>query len=146
MKFIIIFFILFLALFLETTVVALPLVLLSLLFLVVLFQEYWIFLVACIMGVCIDVLTFRPLGVSSIFFILTLGVIFLYKRKYEIQSLPFVSIFTTIASMLYLSLSGISSPLLQGIVSGVLAGGIFFLFTKVSVKHSSQVFRKSFNQ
>lgn len=121
------------SLFLETTFLSLPLVLLSLILLGVLFREEWIFPVAFVMGILLDMLSFHTLGMSSIFFVVMLGIIFLYQRKYEIQSIQFVTISTFLAALSYGFIFSSTYVLGQAVVLGILAGGVFWLSLALSV-------------
>ena len=117
--------ILSLALFFETTFLALPLVLIAIVLFGVVYKEAWIFPVAFGAGILLDMLSFRTVGVTSLFFVITLSLVFLYKRKFEIQSLPFVVVASFLIALAYgIFLAG-GNVLLQTLITAFLAGGSF---------------------
>lgn len=128
------------SLFLEVTVSSVPLVLLSILLFAILYKESWIFPAAFLMGILLDILLFQTVGIRSIFFVVILGAVFLYQRKFEIQSLPFVGIATFLIAALYGSIFGLGYPVLIAVVSSIFAGIIFF---GVSVFSGNTTLKKS---
>lgn len=130
MKILLIFIVLFLALFLETTFFSLPLVLLAIVLLGILFKEFWIFPVGFGVGIVLDVLSFRIVGVSSIFFVVMLGIVFLYDRKFEVQSLPFTVIFSFLAALGFGLIFKIGQSVFLALITSFLAGGIFWLMSR----------------
>lgn len=127
MKYFLIGLVFFLSLFLETTFLSVPLVLLSVILLGVLFKEGWIFPAAFVMGILLDMLSFHTIGMSSIFFVVVLGIMFLYQRKFEIQSLQFVTIFPFLASLLFGIVFGQDFVLLSAVSMAIISGGIFYI-------------------
>ena len=95
------FVLLILAFFLESTIFAWPLVLGVLILFTALYREQWVLVVACVSGIILDILTFHFVGSSSLFFLVAMGVIFLYQRKFEIHSPFFVGISVFVFSLLY---------------------------------------------
>lgn len=95
------FVLLIIALFLESTIFSWPLVLGMLIVLTVLYKQQWVMVVACISGILLDILTFHFVGSSSLFFLVVLELVFLYQRKFEIDSPIFVGICVFVASLLY---------------------------------------------
>lgn len=91
---------------LEGSVTTLPLTLLLLIVLYCLTRADWIFIAAFVAGIILDVFLIRPLGVSSIFFLSTLLLIFLYQRKFEITSMYFMAGAQILCSMCYLWIFG----------------------------------------
>lgn len=89
------------ALFLQAYFLALPLVMGAIVITAILFPKWWIFLVAVFLGATLDVLTFHQVGLSSIFFVISLGGIFLYSRKFEIQNPLFVCISIFLTCLMY---------------------------------------------
>lgn len=94
-------FILILALFLESSIVTYPLVLGVLLMMVALYRSTVVLWIAFFSGIVLDILTFHVVGGSSLFFLGTLLLIFLYQRKFEIQSPVFVGVSVFVFSLLY---------------------------------------------
>lgn len=95
-----------LAIFLEVAIVHAPLTLLAIILCGIFLKKQWLFFVAIIAGSVLDSLLFRPLGIDSLLFILTLGVIFLYSRKFEIDSFPFFLIFSFLAGSITVLIFG----------------------------------------
>lgn len=125
------------AIFLETTFISLPFVLISLLLLGVIFKEAWIFPAAFLSGIFLDMLSFRAIGVSSLFFILMLGGIFLYQRKFEIQSIFFVGISTLIISFINLSIFGSINSFLEALISTLFAFVVFYIVLRLHTPSKS---------
>lgn len=126
MKVLFISIILFFALIFETAFFSLPLVLITVLLLGVLYKEAWIFPVAFGMGILLDLLSFRTVGVSSIFFCVMLGFIYLYQRKFEIQTLPFIAAVSLVVSGFYLLVTTGVFSLWSICFSCILATGFFW--------------------
>jgi hypothetical protein len=101
MKIFIVLLIIGLSIFLESSLVTLSLVLGVLIMLTALTQKPSVFWISFLAGVILDIVMFHPVGASSFFFVLALGLVFLYKRKFEIQSPFFVGISVFIFSLLY---------------------------------------------
>lgn len=95
---------LLLALLLEGTLTYLPITLLLLIFLTVQKRGNWIFPTAFFSGLVLDIFYLNPLGLTSLFFLIFLFLIFLYERKFEISS-PFfilISSFVGVVSFMFL--------------------------------------------
>jgi|SRR5947207_15648571 len=129
MKFFLSSLLLFFALLLESTIIQLPLVLLVLCTFAVIYRTEWIFPLGFIAGIWLDELLFRPVGSSSLFFLLFLFIIFLYERKFELRSIWFVVFISCIGSLLFLLLFGHTQLLLQVLVSVGMGLLLFFLFS-----------------
>ncbi len=95
---------LILAVLLEGTVTTLPLVFICLLCIGIMKREIIVFIAGFFAGLFLDVFTLQTLGGSSIFFICVLFLVFLYQRKYEINSLPFFISASFFGSLGYLFL------------------------------------------
>lgn len=134
MKYFIVSLILLFAIVLEASWVQLPLVLLSILLLGVLLKEHWIFFAAFVAGIFLDITAFRTVGISSMFFVVMLGGVFLYERKFEIQSMPFVAFATLISSSLYFFFFGSTVAIVQLLVSIAISTGIFFFFQNIATE------------
>lgn len=123
------------ALLLEGTVTTLPIVLLLLLVFVVVFRSFTIFTLAFFSGLLIDLFALRPLGQTSLFFTMFFLLIFLYERKYEIATFPFVLFSSFFGVFLYVKLFGYEYAFLQAVFGMLLAG---LLFKAVSVFKRSE--------
>ncbi len=115
----------FLAVTLESTILNIPLVLILLLVLFVRNKTPEIFFLAFILGFLLDVLKLQRAGVSSIYFLITLFIIFLYDKKYEINTLRFVVISSGTVSIVHLSL--FSNPSVLQIVFSIIIGVISYI-------------------
>lgn len=125
------------ALLIEATVTTLPIVLLVLLVFVVVFRSFAIFTLAFFSGLLIDLFALRPLGQTSLFFTMFFLLIFLYERKYEIATFPFVLFSSFFGGLIYAALFGYEHPLLLAVFSTLVAALLFKamrLFVKPHVK------------
>lgn len=130
MKKYVLFLLLFLAILIEVSKTTIPLVLDIIIILYILERKSWVFAVAVITGLFLDVALVRSLGQSSIFFLGLLFIITLYERKFEITSQFFVLFSSFFASLFFLAVFGYNYILQQALVSSFFS---FFLF-KV-IKH-----------
>lgn len=95
-----------LAIFLEVAIVHAPLTLLTIILCGIFLKKQWLFFIALVAGIVLDSLLFRVLGIDSLLFVLILGVIFLYSRKFEIDSFPFFLLFSFLAGTIAILLFG----------------------------------------
>lgn len=115
------------ALLLESTVTTLPLVLVLLLCFATIKRDTSIFIIAFCVGIFFDIVTLRPVGVASMFFLTFLFLVFLYQRKYEIESYPFVIMASFVGSWFFLTIFGYQDVFFVAGVSALLAAGLFGL-------------------
>lgn len=136
MKWIMLLLLLFIAILLESTLTTLPLVFIVLLCGAVVYKNAEVLIAAVISGVILDMLLFRRIGGTGIFFLITLMLAFLYERKFEIKSLPFILIASFAGSLAYSFIFIKSEILLQSIVSCALAVCVFFVLriSKTTIK------------
>lgn len=134
MVYFLIFFLLFSVIF-EGTLTTLPLVLICLVSLTIIMRNPFIFFLAFLTGLMLDVFALRAIGESSIFLLVFVYLILLYQHKYEINSYPFVFIASFLGSIAYLLLFGYSSPFMQSAVCAVIA---ILLFAIVRIKNATQ--------
>jgi hypothetical protein len=106
---------------LEGTVTALPLVLLCLICMTISLRSSIIFFPAFIAGIFLDAFALRSIGGASIFLLITIFLILLYQRKYEINSYTFVLIASFLSSLVYLFLFNFNGVILLSCVSAVIA-------------------------
>lgn len=92
-------------------------------------RKAWIFFPAFFGGIVLDLMLFRFLGATSLFLTTFLFLIFLYEKKFEIYTLPFVSIVSFAGSALYLMIFGYNYVLQQALVSSLIAI-LLFAFCK----------------
>jgi rod shape-determining protein MreD len=133
MKILVIIF-LVLALIAQVSITTFPFMLLILLCLMVVYQEDWIFLLAFIFGLLFDLVLFKPLGMSSVFYLSILFLILLYQRKFEIATGYFVAIASFLSSMIYLLVFGYNNVLLQSILASVFSIIVFKIIQKSKLK------------
>jgi cell shape-determining protein MreD len=121
------------ALILETSITTLPLVLATLISVSVIAKKEWLFVLALILGVVLDALQLKTVGISSIFFVILIFLVVLYERKFEISTKPFVFISSFLLSTVYLVILGLTNGLLlQGLFCGIFAVFIFSFLKKLS--------------
>lgn len=133
---ILLFILLLISIFLEGTVTSLPLVFLCLLCLTILLRDSWLFLVAFLAGIFLDTFALRPLGESSIFFLIVVFLILLYQRKYEINTYPFVLIASFVGSLIFLVIFAYNAAVILASVSAIIAILLFMLIRIVnSISH-----------
>lgn len=122
------------AILLESTIITLPLTLLIIIFSAITIRKNEVFFLAFLAGLLLDVLTFRNIGWSSLFFTMAVFTVFLYQKKFEIDSLSFVLVISLIGSFGYLLTAGISFPLIQSLISAFIFSSSFLIFKKSNKK------------
>jgi len=127
-----IFFLFFLifAILLEGTITSVPLVLDVLLVVYILKRKSSLFILALISGIVLDVFSVRTLGLSSIFFISFLCIVFLYERKFETTTYPFVFFSSFLGGASYLLIFGYDHVLEQAVVNSIIAVLLFKLLAR----------------
>jgi len=131
-KFISVFFLIF-AFLLQSFFTTMPFVLTACLIIYVLERKVWILPVAFSMGLFLDIATMRPIGSTSLFFIVFLFVISLYQKKFEIFTFHFIflaSFFGTISFLLFFEPDHF---ILQTLLNSFLALLIFSVLKRFSV-------------
>lgn len=118
----------FLVAFLSLFVASWPIVFILLTFLAFV-SKTWIFFLAFFMGIILDLMLFRFLGATSLFLTTFLFLIFLYEKKFEIYTLPFVFVASFMGSALYLMIFGYNYVLQQALVGSLIAV-LLFAFCK----------------
>lgn len=116
------------AVILEGALTSLPLVLIFLLCLMVMKKEEWIFGLALVSGIILDIFSLQEIGTTSVLLILFVFLILLYERKYEIATIPFVAGASLVGSFIYLTLLGKMS-ILESMTSCIFAVIVFILYT-----------------
>ncbi len=124
---------LLLALVFEVSLTTLPFIFLVLLCLMVIFRGNWLFAVAFIFGLLFDLLSFKTVGISSLFLVLFLFLVLLYQSKFEITTVYFVAIASFLGSFLFLMLQGYThSIILQSILSAIIGLLLFKLIQRIN--------------
>lgn len=134
MKIFLLCLILFLAVLLEGAVITLPLALILLLFFYIFNRKFWVFPAAFIFGILLDVVSFRTIGVSSIFFTIFLFVLSLYERKFETLTILFVLFSSFLGSLAFLLIFKYNYVLLQSTASSLIAILMFKIFSRTERK------------
>lgn len=110
-----------LAIFLESTVATFPLTLLILIYSSVMVRKNIMFSVAFFSGMLLDVLSFKTVGITSLYFTTVVFVVYLYEKKFELNTPHFIAGFSFISSFIYLLLNGVSYAFFQSAVAGLFA-------------------------
>ena len=118
---------LIIAVLLEGTITPTPLVWVVLLLIATMQRKTLGFFLGFVAGILLDIFILHPIGESSSIFMVFLFLVTLYERKYETQSLPFVSIASSIGGMFFLIISQETQVLFGGCVALILGGILFFL-------------------
>jgi len=122
-----------------STITTLPFILIVLLCFSVVFKTRWIFVLAFFAGLYLDIIFVRILGQSSIFFIIFIFLLFLYERKFEIQSIPFVFFASFLGSAGYLFMVNSNYIFMQAVVSSIFAVLIFKFLIRFSNSADSEI-------
>ncbi len=126
------------ALILEGSLTSLPLVLLTLLLFRIASKSNNGFLVAFLSGIILDVFLVRPIGQTSVLFLIVLFLIGMYEKKFEVNSLPFIMIAAFITSFVYLIIFPVPASFIQIITMTFLAGFFYIVLRlKKSKKQAS---------
>jgi len=124
---------LLLAIFLESTLIQLPLTLIVLLLFLIRLGRSWILIFALFAGILLDTLFLRPVGQSSIFFVLFLFLVLLYEQKYELRTAIFTCLMACIGAGLYLILFGSTLFFLQIAASVFLGVALFYISSRMEL-------------
>jgi len=119
------------ALILQASLTTIPLIFLCLLVFMVLLRANWLFVLAFIFGILLDLVAFRTLGTSSIFLIVVLFLVLLYQSKFEIATNAFIIVVSFLGSFGYLFLLGYhQNLLLQSLVGSIISLILFKLLQR----------------
>ena len=129
-----IFLLLIISILMEATVTTIPLTLLIILTAAIIFRTNEVFILAFISGLFLDILTLYSLGWSSMYFIILVFVIFLYQKKFEIETLHFVIASSLLASFGYLLIQGSDYFVLQSTAVCIIASVSFLIYTATNKK------------
>jgi cell shape-determining protein MreD len=97
------------------------------------------FFLAFASGILIDTFLLNPIGISSIYFCIILFLVFLYSKKFEIESLPFISIFTILASSFYIAIFSSSFFIAKTFICTAISVIIYFQVMRFKKKTSSSL-------
>ncbi len=127
------------SIFLESTIITVPLTLLIIIFSAVTLKNNDVFILAFISGLLLDILTLGTIGLTSAFFVSFVMLIFLYQKKFEIESLSFVSMAAFIGSIVYLFLTNSNHLVPESLFATFLMFSSFFIFKKTIKKAEKYV-------
>ena len=114
-------FFLILAILLEATLTSIPIVLDLLLVFFILKRKSRLLVYAFVSGMVLDIFRVRALGLTGIFFIVFILLVFLYEKKFEIATYPFVFFASFLGGIAYLVLFDYNSVFWQGLSSSIVA-------------------------
>lgn len=112
--------------FIEGGIFSLPLTLCVLLCLMLRVKKAWVFIPSLLFGIILDILLFRDVGSTGLFFSAFLLLILLYERKFTIETYPFVIGVSGIFGALYALIFGQANFLYAAIVCIFLSCCLFF--------------------
>lgn len=115
-------------------ITTLPAPLILLLCYAVVFKRSWVFALAFFTGLFLDIIFVRILGQTSTSFLIFIFIVFLYERKFEIQSKPFVFFAAFLGSIGYLLVFGYNHVLEQSLASSLIAVLLFNRLNKFKVQ------------
>lgn len=121
--------IVFLSFILQASYTSIPLLPGVLLLLYLFKRAEWVFVFALVLGVLLDIVLVRKIGISSLFFIGFLTIISIYERKLEIYTKEFVGIVSFLGGVGYLLILGENNVLFQAGL-GSLVSVLLFLCVK----------------
>lgn len=105
-----------------------PIILSVLLFFLLIFERTWIFLMAFLSGIILDIISLRTIGTTSLFFVIFLFIAIQYARKFETKTARFVLFSSFIGSLIFLIIFGYNSVLQQSIINSVVSLVLFKIF------------------
>lgn len=126
------------SLLLQATLTSFPLIVVVLLLWFVFSPSAFILVTVFVAGIVFDMLTVTPIGQTSVVLLVLLFGVYLYQRKFEADTIPFVFLTTTGASFLFVLLVGFGNAFLQAILAGAVATGFFLLKLFFSQQMSKQ--------
>ncbi|HUQ85753.1 MAG TPA: hypothetical protein VM077_05490 [Candidatus Limnocylindrales bacterium] len=105
-------------------------------------KKPFVFYTAFFGGMVLDLFVARTLGSTFIYFLLFFYLVLLYRKKYEIDSYPFVLVTTFVGSYLYGLIYKSSNGLALAGISSAIA---VLLFAILKLKFGVQNSRSNFN-
>ena len=127
-------FALALAILLESTITTLPLVLLLILFLAITRKSNDVFAIAFISGLFLDILSFGTIGLSSLYFVVLVFIVYMYQRRFEIETINFLILFSFFGSLVYLLMDGVRFVLPQSIFATLLVIASYYMYRRFNKK------------
>lgn len=118
----------------ESVFTTIPLTLLIILFITIVLRESDVFIFAFLSGLLLDIFSYRALGISSAIFVTLITLIFLYQRKFEIESFNFLVLISFSGILVYLFVTGASNLIFQTLFSTLLISFSYLVFKKTNKK------------
>ena len=126
-------FFLILALIFESSLTTIPLIFIVLLCLTIIFKQNSIFAFAFLFGLLFDLISFKTLGISSVYFLIFLFLVLIYQSKFEITTNTFIVVACFLGSLGFLLLMGYNNNIvLQAILSSIIGLILFNLIQRVN--------------
>lgn len=114
------------ALFVESLFFQIPITLIVITYVAIFQKKEWVIPFTVFIGILLDSLTFRPIGVTSLFFLCVIGLLYLYKKKFETNHALFGIVFTILACVFYIFVFDYQQIFLATLWSVFLASLLFF--------------------
>jgi len=114
----------------EGSIITIPICLSLLLVMMVVYKKYEVLIIGFLIGFILDSTSVRQLGSTSLYFLVFLGLVLLYQRKFEINSIYFVGLASFFGGLLYAIVFNYNFLVLQSIISVVIAILFYVILTK----------------
>jgi cell shape-determining protein MreD len=115
---------------LQASVTTIPLVLIAFLITAVFTKQNFLFPLAFFIGILLDIFTFKTPGVTSFYFMIFLFLVLLYQKKFEIETIYFVSISSFLGSLGFLLLLNYGEMAIAKSVAVTFISTVLFIFLK----------------
>jgi hypothetical protein len=103
------------------------------------FRNSWVFFLALGLGLFLDLISLRFLGLTGLILIIYVLLIRLYERKFETKTSVFIFIFSFLGSLIYLNIFDYSQIFLQSFVNSLFAVLFFKLLWLKSDRRSETI-------
>lgn len=113
------------AIFVQGNISTIPVVISVLLLMYILYKSAWIFFAAFISGIIIDSATLSQMGVTSMYLVLFVFSIYLYERKFEIQTRQFTILSSFVGGSIYSIVTSGDAFLLHGLWCSIITLALF---------------------
>ncbi len=123
--------------FFEGSITSIPLVLMCLITIAAHTKSSRVYVYALIAGSILDILTGRILGVTSLVLVILLFMIFLYQRKYEINSYIFIGFASFFFSFIFGFIFHVSHMFMHVVISILFALTLFLMWKVLFLKEST---------
>jgi cell shape-determining protein MreD len=128
-------------LFIESSLVAIPFSLIFILLIFINRKDGMVFTIAFLLGIVLDILLIRQVGLTGLFFVVFLFLVSLYDRKYEINTWPFVLLSSFFGAAFYAQLFGTSDVLVTSFVTMIMSVVAFLCMKFLTVRFAAKKMR-----